>query len=380
MRITRLFIDNYKCFVGFDFKPQAVQPIFGLNGTGKSTLFEVLAALKRLVVDGEPVDSCFPESAFTRWTRFPPKPFALSLDVGDDDTPDLYRYDLTLAVEHKSNKSWIRSETLRSPFHDTPLYAYQDWSATLYHDLDKSTQALLADEHRSGLSLVNPRPGTELLQRFVKWLGGVQWVALHPGLMRESSSDGEEPTLAWGGHNFVSWLRSVAQNQLPAMGKLNADLQECLDGFDGIRFEPIGKRKLLWSMFRRKSADSEQMDGYRFDFSELSDGQRMLIALYAVYHGLKGTNAVVCMDEPANYLALSEIQPYLLRLRDAVGDGLAQLFVVTHNPEAINDLAPDHPVLFSRGDDGSVQILPFPETNPDGLTAAELIARGWEQP
>lgn len=375
MRITRLFIDNYKCFVGFDFKPQAIQPIFGLNGTGKSTLFEVLAAVKRLVVDGDPIDFCFPDAAFTRWTRFPPKSLRILLEVGHDEWQ--YRYELTASTDRTTNKTRIVTESLTSPFFPDSLYAFRQGTATLLHDLDKTSQQILADDQRSGLSSVNSRPGTHHLQSFRSVLKGVQWVALHPGLMRESSSDGEESTLAWGGHNFVSWLRSVAQIQLPAMGELNANLTECLNGFDGIRFEPIGKRKLLWAKFLSKPSPNERPEGHRYDFAELSDGQRMLIALYAVYHGLKGSNAILCMDEPANYLAPAEIQPYLSLVRDAVGDGLAQLFVSTHNPEAINYLAPDGGVIFDREDGGPVKILPFPEINPDGITAAELLARGW---
>ena len=157
------------------------------------------------------------------------------------------------------------------------------------------------------------------------------------------------------------------------MGALSADLQDCIPGLNAIRFEPVGKQ---WPLL----ADFDCPTGGKpdpYQFNELSDGQRLLVALYAVYHGLKGSNAVLCLDEPANYLALAEIQPYLSLLRDAVGDGFAQLFVSTHNTEAINYLAPDGGVIFDREDGGPVKILPFPDVNPDGITAAELLARGW---
>jgi predicted ATPase len=374
MRITRIFIDNYKCFVGFDFKPQAIQPIFGLNGTGKSTLFEVLAGVRRAVVAGDPIDFCFPEAAFTRWTRFPPKPLRIMIEVGGDDDWQ-YRYELTASIDRATNKTRIVAEVLTSPFFSEPLYSFRDGTAALLHDLDKSSQQILANEQRSGLASVNQSPGTHHVHTFRNWLKGVQWVALHPGLCRQSISQSESAELEWGGVNFVSWLRHIVQTRLAAMGELRRDLGESIDGLNAINLDSLGKQRVLRATFTGWGKSPVILD-----FDELSDGQRMLIALYAVLHGLKGTNAVVCIDEPANYLALAEIQPYLLRLRDAVGDGIAQLFVVTHNPEAINDLAPDHPALFTRADDGSIQVLPFPETNPEGLTAAELIARGWEQP
>ena len=199
MRITRLFIDNYKCFVGFDFKPQAIQPMFGLNGTGKSTLFEVLAALKRLVVDGEQVDACFPESIWPRW-KLPLLPtLQVTLEIGDEELPRQFRYELKLVVDRKTTKTKIQSEVLAAHFHETPLYAFQGHSATLYHDIEKSTDKMLADEARSGLPSVNLRSGTHLLHMFRNWLSNVHWVALNPVLMRESVSQAEASSLDRGG-------------------------------------------------------------------------------------------------------------------------------------------------------------------------------------
>lgn len=371
MRITRLFIDNYKCFVGFDFKPQAIQPIFGLNGTGKSTLFEVLASLKQVVTLGHPINDHFGERVLTRW--LPTRSIHIVLEIGHDDWE--YRYELKIVLDGTTNYPEVRQEVLKTQ-HRT-IFERNDDRAVLHNDMDGTSQELLVDMSRSGLSLVNPRRGTNLLVGFRSWLANLHLIALHPGLMRESSSAGEETTLNWGGSNFVSWLRHIAQKQLAAMGDLNTDLREALEGFDSLRLDSEGGRRVLRTLMRDREG---HFKGIPFDFGELSDGQRVLIALYTILHGVKGRDVVLLLDEPANYLALAEIQPYLLRLRDAVGEGIAQLFVVTHNPEAINDLAPDHPVIFARADDGSVQIRTFPDTNPDGLSAAELVARGWESP
>jgi predicted ATPase len=370
MRITRLFIDNYKCFVGFDFKPQAVQPIFGLNGTGKSALFEVLAALKRAMVEGVNVNECFPWSSTTRWSD----ESSLKLILEADGERGHFTYALSLASDPTKQQTWISDETLM--FGSRLLLSSRGTEAVLTPESGGESLKVLTDRTRSALSSINPRPDTKALVEFREWLGNLQIVSLSPALLRVSLAERQNQQLEIGGQNFAAWLRHIALTQLPAMGELNNDLRGVIDGFESLQFTPTGNVYVL-QVQMRQGVNKRRV---HYNFHELSDGQRMLITLYAVYHGLKGTNGVLCMDEPANYLALAEIQPYLLRLRDAVGDGLAQLFVVTHNPEAINDLAPDHPVLFTRGDDGAVKILPFPETNPEGLSAAELVARGWEQP
>jgi len=75
-----------------------------------------------------------------------------------------------------------------------------------------------------------------------------------------------------------------------------------------------------------------------FDFSELSDGQKMLVALYALTVGLKGEGISLLIDEPDNFLALREIQPWLSQLSDAVGETLEQAVLISHHPEIINYL------------------------------------------
>src|SRR5258708_7316198 len=42
--------------------------------------------------------------------------------------------------------------------------------------------------------------------------------------------------------------------------------------------------------------------------------------LFAVLHGAVGGDATVCIDEPDNYVALRELQPWLTLLRDRVED------------------------------------------------------------
>ena len=54
-----------------------------------------------------------------------------------------------------------------------------------------------------------------------------------------------------------------------------------------------------------------------FDFSELSDGQRVLIALYALIYSAKNKQLSLFLDEPDNFVALQKDSPYLRALEDA---------------------------------------------------------------
>jgi len=47
--ITRLRVKNYRCFEDFDWRPEQICLLIGQNGTGKSTLFELLAGLREML-------------------------------------------------------------------------------------------------------------------------------------------------------------------------------------------------------------------------------------------------------------------------------------------------------------------------------------------
>src|SRR5260370_28413327 len=48
--LTRIYIDNFRCFVNFEYKPAQRQLILGANGSGKSSLLDALLFLRRTVV------------------------------------------------------------------------------------------------------------------------------------------------------------------------------------------------------------------------------------------------------------------------------------------------------------------------------------------
>jgi AAA15 family ATPase/GTPase len=84
----------------------------------------------------------------------------------------------------------------------------------------------------------------------------------------------------------------------------------------------------------------------------------------------------VFIDEPDNFIALHEIQPWLLAAQEAVEDFNAQLILISHHPELLNLWAARRGVRFFRENNGHVRTERF-QPDPDGLLQpSELIARG----
>src|SRR5258706_12211029 len=90
--ISRVYIDNFRCFTNFEVKPDRMNLLIGNNGAGKSTFVEALHSIVGVSVLGNAVDEEFSQNTLTRWDSRQVQ--RLELDVlGNGDT---YQYVLEL--------------------------------------------------------------------------------------------------------------------------------------------------------------------------------------------------------------------------------------------------------------------------------------------
>ena len=76
-RIARLYVNNYRCFVNFELRPQRRSLLLGYNGTGKSSVLDVLHSIRRLVVTNVSVDEAFPIDTLSRFAESSDQRFEL---------------------------------------------------------------------------------------------------------------------------------------------------------------------------------------------------------------------------------------------------------------------------------------------------------------
>lgn len=163
------------------------------------------------------------------------------------------------------------------------------------------------------------------------------------------------------------------------MMALQQTLSDIIDGFSLLELEGAGRDvRILKVLFAARSENDAKPASYELDFSELSDGQRALIALYTLLRVVR-RGATICIDEPDNYVSLQELQPWLFSLLDRIDDEGGQAILVSHHPELINLLAPEHGVVFSREHGGPTRLLAFPGDLESSLSPAERVARGWDR-
>jgi hypothetical protein len=175
--------------------------------------------------------------------------------------------------------------------------------------------------------------------------------------------------------NFASWFRFLSLEHQGATMAIIPELKKVIPGFSSFSVKEAGEAKVLKVLLEQPDGNGRPLI---YDFSELSDGQRVLVVLYALLFGLKDEGVSLFLDEPDNFLALREVQPWLTALTDSCGEGVEQTVLISHHPEIIDHLALSSGLWFYRDSNGPARVTDKPAAQVDGLKPSETIARGWE--
>ncbi|MDX2283654.1 MAG: ATP-binding protein [Bacteroidia bacterium] len=365
--LTSLYIDNYKSFTNFSIGFDPITLLLGGNGSGKSSVFEVLKKLQQLL-DGAEAPAVFHAADCTRWSGLTVQRFELVLQQGEE------QFQYTLVLEHDDSRTRLRIQEEQLLAGGTLLASFRSGNAQLYRDDGSQGPAYTYDWKRSLIAGIPPHPSNKRLTHFRELVSKILIVKAIPSEIG-SHSMSESPYLEDSLRNFASWYRYVSLQDQGTVLEATRTLQGLMEGFSHIDLRQNGESRVLTVNFRTES--SRQPVAYRFD--ELSDGQRQLICLYLLLAFARTQEYVLCLDEPDNYLALPEIQPWLMQLFDDASDGLYQALLITHHPVPINYLTGARAAVWLyRQQHGPVRVSRIAEdAGADGVSVATLVERGW---
>jgi ABC-type molybdenum transport system ATPase subunit/photorepair protein PhrA len=361
--IERIYIDNYKTFQNFEWKPGPVALLMGRNGTGKSTVFDLLHVLQDLICNERSLMNVVPGSTCTRWDRRATQKF--ELDVTGPEGPFRYR----LALEHhERGEVRVTSETLHLA--DVPLFSFDAGQVQLYNDQGRSGPSFSGNWRKSGLGTVVPGASNKRLTWFKGWLADLLVLRPNPAVM-DGRASGEDTLLLPDVSNFASWYRYVAQERPRDVFRAAEALSRVIDCFRDMSIR-VDEQRTGWLRSNFVGPSGEE---YQVRFEELSDGQRVLFALYVVLYTQIDGSRTIALDEPDNFVSLDEIQPFLMEMLDrALGGSGPQLLVISHHPEYLNQLAPNHGHVLHREQGGPTRIRPF--AFDAAVPPSEIVARG----
>jgi predicted ATPase len=364
-RILRVYVDNYRCLVNFEFKPRDMNLVVGESGSGKTTLIDVVARVQDFVILGHSALGCFHSSTMTAWVSRGLQ----RIEVDVDATGGPYEY--ALEIEHRPDapRPVVRHERLAAA--GGVLYDRDASEVRLYGD-----QAGPEPEARfpfvrgvSFLSFIEEGPGNLRIQEFKRALSALRVLRLNP--LHVSSTTREDARwLGLYGENLASWYRTLHEERPDISQAINDDLRVLLPGLRFLRFEPSGPE----TKEMRAAFESQGGQSYEVALDDLSDGQRALIVLYSLLHEAARGEAILFLDEPDNFVPLAELQPWLARLRAAVEERGAQVVVISHHPEVVDYLAQPTAFRFVRLDAGPVRVEPLSVDLDRGVKASEWLA------
>ena len=367
MKITRLYVDNFRCLQNFELRPNQTTLLMGLNGSGKSSIRAALFRLRQMM-DGSDVRTLFSADQLTAWDKREEHTFALDLDL------DGRCFSYQVVIQHDIDRKFCKviRESLKSD--SLELFSYDGEYAQLFRDDGSLGPRMISDWHRSGISQMNTRRDNTLLSSFKEAVLGVVIVAIDPVRLTSRS---ESETCSPSSHfeNFVDWLRWHHSEHQEEYYVLTESIQKVLPGFRVFQFDSAGEG--IKECYLKFAGDGGEDIRIRFD--RLSDGQRVLIVLYSLVAFAK-YHPIVFLDEPQNFVSLQEIQPWLLDAMDRFEDIEGQLVICSHNSELVNLLARDHGTWLQRSPTGpTIATKPFTETKTTTTTLPpdEYIGRGW---
>ncbi len=363
--LKRIYIDNFRCFVNFEYKPERKQLLLGANGSGKSSLLEAVRLLKEFIKGR---DIPFTQSSRTRWQDRPLQVFEIEAEIHGK----LFVYRAEIRYSSKSSVPLVSMERLTVDW--VLSFELVDGEMRSSFEGKELSSFLRGEATESSLQLASY--GNPLVYQFVKWMDTVHCFKIDAYETKmEETADAACIYPDYEMEYMASWYRRLVEADPDGNDVYRAAMREVLAGFLNLRFssEDDGVKKL------RADFTSPAQGKMTFSLHELSDGQRYLIAIYMILHFLIARGQTVFFDEPESCLSLREIQPWLLAAEDAVEENKGQLILISHHPEILNYWARDYGLLFSREENGHVRTKAYREVADTGLDPAETIARGWEE-
>ena len=371
--LTRVHIDNFRCFVNFECHLGAQQLLLGPNGTGKSSFFDVLTLLRDFCIRGDAAEGRFVGRTKTRWQHASEQTF--ELDVAGNGG----HYHLRLVVDSWGNPERPRVLLEELQFEKKPIFRFEKGEVHLYNDRSERKVQYPFDWHRSALATITERNENTRLSWFKRWLAGLLLVTPDPRRMSGvAANESRSPDQYLS--NFADWYRHLRQETEDFA--YMRDLAEVIEGFVTMRLEDAGERRRELKIKMDSAGEGSSARGDdEYLLGELSEGQRVLVGLYAVLHFGMKPGATVCFDEPDNFIALKEVQPWLTKVLDRTEeeDTPAQILIASHHPELLNRMAFKGGLQFRRLGCRHSSAHPFDDPADTGLSAAELVARGWER-
>ena len=366
--LRKIYVDNFKCLSNFEWNLGNLSVLFGENGSGKTSVMDAIRAIRDLIC-GKSVSEIFSQRTLTRWQKNNIQTFSIELEKDNE----LFTYTLIIEYSEDHSKVRIQSETLSVG--GQPIFEMKTENnccdIQLYRDNFSRGPCYSHNWDQSGMFTIPERNDNKKLSWFKNQIASIFCLKINPFAIDAECSE-ESDSLNDDASNFVAWYRFASQAKQGELIPLFECLSKVLYDFRNLQLDKTG----LFSKILRVANEGKLV----FDFSELSDGQKVLLVLYSLLFLRNEEASIIFLDEPDNFVALREIQPFLMKVNDLVEDQEVQVILISHSAEVIDMFGPSYGYLTYRTGNAATRIRKLEKEESDStLLLSEQVARGWTE-
>jgi AAA15 family ATPase/GTPase len=322
--LKEIYIDNFRRFINQRITFSETMLIRGKNGTGKTTLIELIQRLKRFIVNNDNashVSELFTLEDVPRWLSGDYGQVMTQMDLTIQADDKEYIYKLKIQLSLKDQKIRICAEQLL--VNNETVYASDLEKDSVHVRTDDNRDFVYGfDWHHSGL-LTAARVSKRIRMFLDEIECRVHVFVLEPD---KSTGDGQPEALAVSGYNFSRWYSTI----------LTQDIESASDVLKSYReFLPNCKRAFINKSNEFTIEEMGADKSFDIRFSELSTGQKKLCIYYAIFRLLPPGSTFV-FDEFENHLSPDELQPLYDMLQAQQDEKNYQVILVSHHNKTIN--------------------------------------------
>lgn len=361
--IRRLYVDNYRTLVDFTWEPAPEELVLGVNGSGKTAVLDAIDIIRYWAWNWTKIEENFDRDSLTRWKDRSTARFELDLEVDGA----VFFYEVEFDCSARDRIPTVATEYLRC---DNAIVFERLLQSATYYDAQANRKGdFLIPVNQSAVAGVYSGAGSERIGPFLTALS--QMVVVRP-LPSRFEGEAKRPSIKidhWF-DNFTAWYWNQATN-----GRFPIEFPKLLSNvWPDFEFLNLTQAGSVMELIAKFSVEGRSI---QIGLNEMSDGERMLLALYALAAYQRTIVPVtIIIDEPDNFVAMAELQPWLLQMLDDRPVG-GQVIFVSHNSEIANTMGERRVSVFERADHLSPTKVRRLRPQESDLSLSERITRGW---
>jgi len=291
--------------------------LIGKNGSGKTTVGFALEVLQKIARGTNRVSELVKPKDFARGRTDVPMRFEIEVELESK----VYGYSVAFGLPNGSRELRVLDERLAV-----------DGKPVCLPQIALHLVALPIIQHSS----------SDPLFVFTQWLAKMLILWPVPSLISgDSNTETLEPTVQVT--NFAAWFSGLLAQVPSAYSKIDQYLKQVMPDLSDIKNPSVGKD--YKSLVVEFSTDQGSLN---LAFEDLSDGEKCFMICAVVLAANRAYGPLLCFwDEPDNYLAISEVQNFVMALRKSFRSG-GQFIATSHNSEAIRAFSSENTLVLYR--------------------------------